>query len=101
MQDNEYETYNKYKTNQTQQTPTKPSAAMPTCANTTVSLYEQCNNDIKSDSIENSNNTNVNVKKTFNNYANICNDSIMTNYRNWQMTTQKNYSNNENVIRAE
>ena len=88
MQDNEYETYNKYKTNQTQQTQTKPSAAMPTCTNTTVSLYEQCNNDIKSDSIENNNNTNVNVKKTFNNYANICNDSIMTNYRNWQMTTQ-------------
>ena len=89
MQDNEYETYNKYKTNQTQQTQTKPSAAMPTCTNTTVSLYEQCNDDIKSDSIENSNNTNVNVKKTFNNYANICNDSIMMNYRNWQMTPEE------------
>ena len=89
MQDNEYETYNKYKTNQTQQTQTKPLAAMPTSTNTTVSLYEQCNNDIKSDSIKNSNNTNVNVKKTFNNYANICNDSIITNYRNWQTTPEE------------
>ena len=63
-----------------------------------VSLYEQYKDDFKSDSIKNSDNINVNVN---NDYANICNDSIMTNYRNWQTITKKNYGNNENVMRTE